>query len=289
VAAVLSVKDFEEPLDLIFCSRKGLIKRTALWRYQNLNRGGMRAYDCAEGDELLTVMLSAHSDDYAEVSEVSEGENEIFILTREGKCVRFHRNSQPTKEGENEGTYQLGVRQMGRVARGVRGITLRDGDEIACMEVVARDPDLRLLTVTEDGMGKRTSMSEYRVQNRGGMGIIDIKVGVTARRKLPSRVAGAIMVHDDDLVMLITNKGQVIKCPVMNIREVSRNTTGVRIMNVDSDEVVVSVARIVDESDEEGLEEIHSSGEIEDIDDESVETEEPQSSDEEVDSDVPSE
>ena len=121
VAAVLSIKDFDEPYDLIFCSRKGLIKRTALWRYQNLHRGGMRAYDCADGDELLTVVLSAHSEDYADSSEIAEGENEIFIVTREGKCVRFHRNSQPTKEGDNEGLHQLGVRQMGRVARGVRG------------------------------------------------------------------------------------------------------------------------------------------------------------------------
>jgi DNA gyrase subunit A len=258
VAAVLSIKDFDEPVDLIFCSRKGLIKRTALWRYKNLHRGGMRAYDCADGDELLTVVLSAHSEDYADTSEVTEGENEIFILTREGKCVRFHRNSQPNKEGDHEGAYQLGVRQMGRVARGVRGITLREGDEIACMEVLGQDPDLRLLTITEDGMGKRTSLDEYRVQNRGGMGIIDIKVGATARRKKATRVAGAILVHSDDLIMLITNKGQVIKCPVANIREVSRNTTGVRLMNVDKDEVVVSVARIVDESDEEGVEELDS-------------------------------
>jgi DNA gyrase subunit A len=253
VAAVLSIKDFDEPLDLIFCSRKGLIKRTALWRYKNLHRGGLRAYDCADGDELLTVVLSAHSDDYADASEVAEGENEIFILTRDGKCVRFHRNSQPQKEGDNEGKFQLGVRQMGRVARGVRGITLRDGDEIACMEVLDQDPSLRLLTVTEDGMGKRTSLSEYRVQNRGGMGIIDININATARRKTATRVAGAVLVHDDDLVMLITNKGQVIKCPVINIREVSRNTTGVKIMNVDSDEVVVSVARIMEDPEDEEL------------------------------------
>ena len=90
------------------------------------------------------------------------------------------------------------------------------------------------------------------------MGIIDMKVGPTARRKDATRVAGAILVHDDDLIMLITNKGQVIKCPVANIREVSRNTTGVRLMNVDKDEVVVSVARIVDETDEEGVEELDS-------------------------------
>ena len=87
------------------------------------------------------------------------------------------------------------------------------------------------------------------------MGIIDINVSVTARRKDATRVAGAVLVHEDDMVMLITNKGQVIKCPVTNIREVSRNTTGVRIMNVDPDEVVVSVARIVDEDEEEAIEE----------------------------------
>ena len=100
-------------------------------------------------------------------------------------------------------------------------------------------------------MGKRTSLDEYRVQNRGGMGIIDIKVGPTGRRAEATRVAGAVLVHDDDMVMLITNKGQVIKCPVANIREVSRNTSGVRIMNVDADEVVVSVARLVDEPEDE--------------------------------------
>ncbi len=214
IAAVLSVRDFEQDIDLLFCSRQGLVKRTPLRAYRNLRSAGLRAYDCAEGDALLTVALS-------------RPEQHVLITTRMGQAIRF------------PGT---DVRPMGRVARGVRGIRLREGDEIAGMIVLEDDPDMRLLTVTERGYGKRTKLSEYRVQSRGGQGVIAIATGPRN-----GRVAGAVQVREDDRVMLITDTGRVIKMPVVGIRETGRHAKGVTLMRVDEGERVVGLARVVEE------------------------------------------
>ncbi len=219
VASVLTIEDFDsEDVDLVFCSRRGLVKRTALGEYKNLRTNGLRAYNCAEGDELFTVSM-ARSD------------QQIMLSARSGKCIRF--------EGAD-------VRHMGRVARGVRGIGLREGDEVAGMLVLDQAPELRLLTVTENGFGKRTKLDEYRVQGRGGQGIIDI---VTGERN--GSVAGVVQVSEEDRIMLMTDTGRVIKLGVTNIREVARNTKGVTLMRVDDDERIVSVARVVDSEEDE--------------------------------------
>jgi len=218
VAGVVSIANFEGDDDLLFCSRMGLVKRTRLNDYRNLRRNGLRAYDCAEGDELLTV-------------ELTRPDQDVLIVTRSGKSIRF---------GGDD------VRHMGRVARGVRGINLRAGDSIAGMLVLESDPEMRLLTVTENGFGKRTLLKEYRVQGRGGQGIIDI---VTDDRN--GDVAGAVQVHEDDRIMLITDTGRVIKCGVANIRETARNTKGVTLMRVEDGERIVSVARVMDTDDDD--------------------------------------
>lgn len=218
IAAVISIENFEVEMDLVFCSRQGLVKRTALSEYKNLRTNGLRAYDCAEDDELFTVRMA-------------QPDQQIMMSTRFGKCIRF--------EGED-------VRSMGRVARGVRGITLREGDAIAGLLVLDQDPDLRLLTVTENGFGKRSQLEDYRVQGRGGQGIIDI---VTDERN--GSVVGVVQVSDEDRIMLITDTGRVIKLGVTNIREVARNTKGVTLMRVEDNERIVSVARVVDSDDEE--------------------------------------
>ena len=224
IAAVISVTDLEEDVDLVFCSRKGLVKRTRLAEYKNLRSNGMRSYDCAEGDELIAVKRA-------------RTEQHVMIVTRKGMCIRF--------PGVNE-KGEMEVRHMGRIARGVRGLRLREDDSIAQMLVLEDDTDLLLLTITENGFGKRTPLDQYRVQGRGGSGIINIHTG--ARN---GDVAGSMQVHNDDRVMMITDTGRVIKCPVINIRESGRNTKGVTIMRIGDNERIVSVARVIDADEDE--------------------------------------
>ncbi|MCB9765929.1 MAG: DNA gyrase subunit A [Alphaproteobacteria bacterium] len=223
VAAVLSIREFGEEDDLLFCSRRGLVKRTPLSDYKNLRNVGLRAYDCAEDDSLFTVVLRGD-------------EEEVMIATRDGMSIRF-----PVEE----------VRHMGRVARGVKGIQLQDDDEIVSTEVIANDPSLEVLAVTENGYGKRTALDEYRVQGRGGQGIINIK---TDERN--GHVAGTLQVHDDDKVMLITDTGRVIKIAVAEIRSQGRNTMGVTLMRVGDDERIVSVTRVVEEDEDDEDDEV---------------------------------
>jgi DNA gyrase subunit A len=227
IAAVISVTDLEEEIDLIFCSRKGLVKRTRLVEYKNLRSNGMRAYDCADDDELIAVKRA-------------RTEQHVMIVTRKGMCIRF-----PGVNAKGE----MEVRHMGRIARGVRGLRLDDDDSIAQMLVLEDDPDLLLLTVTENGYGKRTPLSLYRVQGRGGSGIINIHTG-----ERNGDVASTLQVHNDDLIMMITDTGRVIKCPVVNIRESGRNTKGVTIMRIGDDERIVSLARVIDDDEELGEE-----------------------------------
>ncbi|HNH48662.1 MAG TPA: DNA gyrase C-terminal beta-propeller domain-containing protein, partial [Myxococcota bacterium] len=147
VASVVSIKDFQSDNDLIFCTRKGLIKRTDLAAYANVRAGGLEACDILEGDSLLSVQLAPR-------------DVELMLTSREGQCVRF--------AGEQ-------VRPMGRIARGVRGIDVGEGDEVVSLSVLPADGEGVLLTATSGGYGKRTPLSEYPVHNRGGKGVIDIQ------------------------------------------------------------------------------------------------------------------
>ena len=224
IASVLSIRDFdEEGVDLLFCSKKGLIKRTRLDLYQNIRTSGLRAYDCAEGDELLTVALS-------------RTEQHTLIVTADGMCIRF--------PGVNE-KGELEVRHTGRVARGVRGIKLKGEDEIAGMLVLEEDPEMLLLTVSENGYGKRTPLAQYRIQGRGGSGVINMRVGPRN-----GRIVGSVQVLDTDRMVMITDTGRVIKIKVSGIRETKgRAAKGVRLMRIDSDERIVSVARMAEDED----------------------------------------
>ncbi len=221
IRVVLGIRDFEDDCDLVFGSTRGLVKRTRLSDYANIRSNGLRAYDCADGDELLTVIKT-------------KTDQQLMIATRSGITIRF--------DGSD-------VRNMGRVARGVRGVSLDEGDSVAAVLPLDSDPSLRLLTITENGYGKRTALDEYREQKRGGRGIIDI---ITDERN--GRVAGVLLVHDGDRVMLITDTGRVIKTPVADIREVHRNTKGVTVMRIEDDERIVSVARVVDADEDDGPE-----------------------------------
>ncbi|MCB9794762.1 MAG: DNA gyrase subunit A [Alphaproteobacteria bacterium] len=234
VAAVLSIREFSEDEDLLFCSRQGLVKRTRLSEYKNLRSSGLRAYDCAEGDSLFAVKIR------------TEAEPELMIATRQGLSIRF-----PIED----------VRHLGRVARGVKGIELQEGDEIVSMEVLAADDSQEVMAITVNGFGKRTPLDEYRLQSRGGKGIINIQ---TDERN--GEVAGTLQVHGDDKVMLITDTGRVIKFSVDQIRSQGRNTKGVTLMRVGEDEQIVSVARVVEDDADEELDQVEAVDEVESAD-----------------------
>lgn len=217
VASVVSIKDFRSDNDLIFCTRKGLIKRTDLAAYANVRVGGLEACDILEGDSLLSVQLAPR-------------DVELMLTSREGQCVRF--------PGEQ-------VRPMGRVARGVRGIDVAEGDEVVSLSVLPADGEGVLLTATSGGYGKRTPLGEYPAHNRGGKGVIDIQ---TDERN--GGVVGCTVVNERDQVMLITDTGRLIRMGIRDIRMVSRNTKGVRLMRLEEGERVVGMTRLP-EADEE--------------------------------------
>ena len=214
IAAMLAVKEFEENKFVVMGSTKGVIKKTALSAFSNPRAGGIIAMGVEEGDSVITVL-------------VSDGNGEIFIGTRNGMAIRFPEHD---------------VRPMGRTAYGVRGITLRDDDVVVAMEVVR--PVGTLLTVTERGYGKRTETDEYRVQSRGGVGVINI---ATSERNGP--VVGVSSVEDGDEVLLITQQGMIIRMPTNDVRSIGRATQGVRLIEIEGDDKVVSVARLVEKEE----------------------------------------
>ncbi|MEC7987711.1 MAG: DNA gyrase subunit A [Myxococcota bacterium] len=231
VVSVLKAPEKDEDIDLFFCSKKGQMKRSSFSLYRNIRSNGLIAYKCGEEDSLFKVIKAPK-------------EKQILISTKQGYAMRC--------EGSE-------FRPLGRNTIGVRGLKLRENDEIASLIVLSGDEQRKLLTISENGYGKRTPLSEYRVQKRGGLGILDINTG--DRNGLAVTV---LLVEDDDKIMLLTNKGQLIKIPVRNIRECGRNTKGVRLMRVADDEIIVSVAKVVDNNDEiEGIEGIESEASVE--------------------------
>ncbi len=219
VTATLPVKDFPADRYVVMATKLGVIKKTELSAYGNPRQGGIIALSLDQGDKLIGV-------------EVTDGQREILLGTKRGITIRF-------KEED--------VRPMGRTAHGVRGITLEPGDEVIGMETITPDSTTAILTVTEGGYGKRTPVNEYRVQGRGGKGIISVKT--TERNGL---AVGFLQVRDDDEIMLMAAQGKVLRCKVDDIREIGRNTQGVRLLDLDGEEDrVVAVARLVER--EEGV------------------------------------
>jgi DNA gyrase subunit A len=216
IAAMLTVKEFEEDRFVVMGTRKGVIKKTQLSAFSNPRTGGIIAMGVEDGDSVISVL-------------VSDGKGQIFIGTRNGMAIRFPEDD---------------VRPMGRTAYGVRGITLRDDDVVVAMEVV--QPGGTLLTVTERGFGKRTEIDEYRIQSRGGVGVINI--GTSVRN---GQVVGVSYVEEGDEVLLITQQGMIIRMPTNDVRSIGRATQGVRLIEIETDDKLVSVARLV-EKDEPG-------------------------------------
>jgi len=212
LASLVPVREFSEDQYLLFATKQGVVKKTRLSEFGNPRSVGIRAINIEKGDELIDV-------------QVTDGRNDIVLATHHGMSIRFHEKD---------------VRDMGRTATGVKGIELDKKDQVIDMVVVRRKSTL--LTVTEKGMGKRSELDEYRVQHRGGRGIITLK-----RADKTGNIVALKEVLPDDELMMITKKGIMIRVPVEGIRISGRNTQGVKIMNLTPGDLVVDVARVVKE------------------------------------------
>ena len=219
LAAILPVKEVKPDQFVFMATRLGVVKKVALEDFAHIKKNGIAAISLDDGDALIGVGLTG-------------GRDEIILATKSGMSIRF-------EEGD--------VRAMGRSARGVRGVTLESGDLLMSMAVVPAGDGAgkTLLTVCERGYGKRTALEDYRVQGRGGKGIIDIQ---TEERN--GTVVGAIAVDESAEVMLITSSGKIIRFATQGLSIIGRNTKGVRLVNLDESEVVVAVAPIVSEREE---------------------------------------
>jgi len=209
LAAMLAVQEFDDQRFIVMGTRKGTIKKTELSAFANPRAGGIIAMGVEEDDELLAVQLS-------------DGRSEVFIGSRDGMAIRF-------EEGD--------ARPMGRTAYGVRGIQLREGDQVVAMEVIK--PGGTLLTVTEKGYAKKTELEEYRVQGRGGFGLKNLEV--TDKN---GHVVGIAQVHANEELLVITEQGKILRTPANEIRTIGRATQGVKLMDLEGEDKIVSVALV---------------------------------------------
>jgi DNA gyrase subunit A len=218
VQTMLPVRSFEDASDeyIILSTRRGVIKKTSLSAFANPRKAGIIAINLSEGDQLISAGRSS-------------GQDDVLLATRKGKSIRFDEND---------------ARAMGRTATGVRGISLSGDDEVVGMEILSNsgEQEVQILTTSERGYGKRTPLHEYRAQKRGGQGIINIR-----SNDRNGAVIGIAQVIDDDDVMLITDSGKVLRCPIGGISSMGRATQGVRVMRLADDEKLVSIARLAEE------------------------------------------
>jgi len=225
VVALLPVREFSEGAFVVMATRRGYIKKTSLEAFGNVRSSGIIALTIPDDDDLVSVRIT-------------EGAADLLIGTRNGWAIRFREEN---------------VRPMGRSARGVRGIRLREGDgekdQVVGMSVIPREEPATLLTVCERGYGKRTPTSDYPTKNRGGKGVITIK---TTERN--GKVVSLRLVSDDDDLMLITDGGKLIRMPVDGIPTIGRNTQGVRLIRLEPEEKVVAMERMAEK--EEGEHEV---------------------------------
>ncbi len=222
VRSIIKTREFSETQDLLFATKEGVVKKTVLSEFKNLNRSGLRAIKLKEGDDLIFVGL------------VESPNDQVFIATKDGYSIKFpHEN----------------VRNMGRATVGVRGINLRKDDDVVSAVIIKRE-DTTILTVTENGYGKRTREDEYPLQSRSGKGVINLrcneKTGV---------VVEVTSVTEEEELMAITSNGIVIRTPADTISLIGRATQGVRIMRVEEDEKLVSIVKVMKNIEEKILEE----------------------------------
>ncbi len=223
MAAILPIADLanvDNSQTVLTVTKLGRVKKTFITEYKRPLRKGKLGLTIKDEDEILTAALTT-------------GDDEIFLVTKKGLSIHFHESK---------------VRTMGRLAAGVKGITLAEDDEVVGVAVIKSDDSI--LTVTENGYGKRTAVSEYKLQNRGGKGVFAIK---TSERN--GKVVGVLPVVDEDQVMLIANSGKVIRMAMDNVRIIGRNTQGVRLINLEDNEIVVGMSMLAREEVVEDIEE----------------------------------
>jgi len=218
ISAFVMVKDFSEELFVTMVTRNGIIKKTRLEAYSNIRRNGIFAINITEGDELIDVKLT-------------NGTQEILIGTHEGQAIRFNETL---------------VRDSGRTTTGVRAIKLAKGDYVIGLVAVIR-PSATILVVTDKGFGKRSDLSDYRITNRGGKGVITVKTSEKVGKLISIKE-----VTDSDDLMIITSRGILIRQKVKDIRVMGRNAQGVRLIRLDENDTISAVARIAEEDKENG-------------------------------------
>jgi DNA gyrase subunit A len=216
IAAVFALKDLSDKTGLVMCTKQGLVKKTGLEEYSNPRTAGITAITLTKGDELIGVQMGTDKQD-------------LIMATHDGMSIRF-----PLKE----------IREIGRTGQGVKGISIDKGDYVVDMVVVA-DPKGSLLTICESGYGKRTELSEYRVQGRSGKGLINVKV-----TDKTGKVVAVKPVTDEDEMMLITSVGTMLRMKISDIKTTGRNTQGVRVIKVKDDDRVVAVAQLAAKEEE---------------------------------------
>lgn len=218
IVTILPVLEMKEDCFLVMGTRKGIIKKTALSEYKNIRQTGINAISVEEGDELIAA-------------KITDGSQEIFMTSASGMSIRFSEKD---------------VRAMGRTAYGVYGMNLDEQDTVVGMDVISVDSKSEILAITELGYGKRTPVSDYRVQSRGGKGIITLKV-----TEKTGQLVGALQVTPKDDLMIISSSGKLIRLKIGGISEQSRNTQGVRLMSVDSGEKVVAAEYLPEQDSED--------------------------------------
>jgi DNA gyrase subunit A len=220
LTTVLAVPEFEPGYHVLMATKNGLVKKTDLMAFSRPRAGGIIALNLQPDDELISARLT-------------DGSLNVFLGSLMGKSIRFHESN---------------IRPSGRTSMGVRGMKLATGDQLVAMEVLSHGQTL--FAVTENGFGKRTSIDEYPVQNRGGKGVISIK---TTQRN--GRVVSILLVEEENDLMLMTNIGKIIRMPIKGISVISRNTQGVKLMGLEAGERVVGAARLAEKEEEEEEEE----------------------------------
>ncbi|MDR2677742.1 MAG: DNA gyrase subunit A [Puniceicoccales bacterium] len=213
IAAMICASDFESNQNVVMCTGKGVIKKTALSSYRNFRRDGIIGINVDEDD----VLIAAH---------LTSGKNEIVIVTKNGMSVKFDESD---------------LRVQGRATRGVKGISLRRGDAVKMMTVV--ELETTLLLATENGLGKRSEFKDYRLQHRGGLGVIAMRAHAP--------ICTAISVREDEQIMMFTKQGQAVRSKVSDIRVIGRTTQGVRLINLAPGDALIGVSRVIEVEDNE--------------------------------------
>ncbi len=226
LAGVVPVREFSEGRYVLMVTRKGVIKKTSLADFQNINVRGINAINIDDGDELLDVVLT-------------DGTKRIFIATHNGLAIRFD---------------EKGVRSMGRSTRGVRGIDLRPDDYVVSVCAVSAEDNERMLSVSEQGFGKQTKITDYRFQSRGGKGVINMKA-----TEKTGKVVAVFPVDEDSEIMIITQQGKLIRIEADSIRKTGRSASGVRLIKTDGGDKVTSASLVDPASEEAGVEEVPAS------------------------------